>query len=124
MYLFADKDALAISLASCSALISCFDFLGGVMLMMEPFLRLKDEIGLSVSLISSLAMEHFALELELELELASFDENVESTEDKVVDSWFAICIFPMEPSALRILRMRGAAGPEADVKIDTGDRNP
>lgn len=122
MYLFADKDALAISLASCSALISCFDFLGGVMLMMEPFLRLKDEIGLSVSLISSLAMEHFALELEGEL--ASLDENVESTEDKVVDSWFAICIFPMEPSALRILRMRGAAGPEADVKIDTGDRNP
>ena len=122
MYLFADKDALAISLASCSALISCFDFLGGVMLMMEPFLRLKDEIGLSVSLISLLAMEHFALELEGEL--ASLDENVESTEDKVVDSWFAICIFPMEPSALRILRMRGAAGPEADVKIDTGDRNP
>lgn len=120
MYLFADKDALAIPLASCSALISCFDFLGGVMLMMEPFLRLKDEIGLFVSLISSLAMEHFSIELEL----ASLDENVESTEDKVVDSWFVICIFPMEPSALRILRMRGAAGPEADVKIDTGTRNP
>jgi hypothetical protein len=81
---------------------SCLDvFRGEAIVMSEPFLRLKDDIGLFESSTSLSDIEHF-------IEAPSSTcKNADRIDERVVVSWSIIWIFPMDPSGFRILNIIG-----------------